>query len=67
MTMFQNLHRSMRSFDTLKLQCEGCDRLTRFTAVEARACFGADATPQVIRRQSRCPACGAEGQMKVWI
>lgn len=67
MTMFQNLHRSMRPYDSLKLTCEVCERQVRFSEAQARACFGAEATPQSIRKLSRCPNCGAEGRMKVWI
>lgn len=67
MTMFQNLHRSMASAQTLKLQCGGCRRLTALTAAEAKARFGSDATPADIRRRAKCRACGASGAAHVWI
>ena len=67
MTMFQTLHRSMRSQDTLKLLCEACDRRTTWTHREAVARCGPDATPMDIRRRLKCQGCGAEGRARVWI
>lgn len=67
MTMFQNLRRSMRPYDTLKIECETCAHRVRLTPAQARASFGADATPMSIRNQSACPNCGAGQPMKVWI
>jgi hypothetical protein len=67
MTMFQNLHRSMRPSQTLKIQCEACDHLVTLAASEAKRLCGPDATPMDIRRRARCKACRAEGRARVWI
>lgn len=67
MTMFQNLHRSMPSAQTLKVQCGACRHLARLTAAEAKARFGPDATPADIRRRAKCRECGASGVAQAWI
>jgi len=67
MTMFQNLHRSMTSSQTLKLQCDVCRHLRTFTAADAKATFGPDATPMDIRRRASCRICRAACRARVWI
>lgn len=67
MQMFQNLHRTMKPADRLKIQCEGCDHLASLTRAEAAARCGSDATPMDIRRRAHCGRCGAAGQARVWI
>jgi hypothetical protein len=67
MTMFQNLHRSMASDQTLKIQCEACDHRATLAPADARVACGPDATPMDIRRRAKCRACGAEGRARVWI
>lgn len=67
MTMFQTLHRSMASAQTLKMQCEACDHRATLSAREAKAACGPDATPMDIRRRARCKVCGTEGRVRVWI
>jgi hypothetical protein len=65
--MFQNLHRSLRRDQTLKIACEGCDHQTIWTASEAFARLGPDATPFEIRRRLGCSACGHKGRARFWI
>lgn len=67
MQMFQNLHRTMKGADTLKIQCVPCDHLATWVQREASARCGPDATPMDIRDRARCTACGARGQVRVWI
>jgi len=57
----------MSPSQTLKIQCDGCRHLGRFTAAEARATFGPDATPMDIRRRATCRVCRAAGRARVWI
>jgi predicted RNA-binding Zn-ribbon protein involved in translation (DUF1610 family) len=65
--MFQTIRRTLRSDQTLKLQCEACDHRLALSAAQARAACGPDATPMDIRRRAKCRVCGAEGQARVWI
>jgi hypothetical protein len=67
MTMFQNLHRSMTSGQSLKIRCEACDHQTTLTHCEAVKRCGPDSTPMDIRRRAKCKACGVEGRARVWI
>lgn len=67
MTMFQTLHRSMTPSQTLKVQCDVCRHLGTFTATEAKAAFGADATPMDIRWRATCRQCRASGRVRIWI
>jgi hypothetical protein len=67
MALFENLHRSLRPDQTLKIRCEACDHLATLTAAQARAGCGPDATPMDIRRRAKCKSCGAEGRARVWI
>lgn len=65
--MFQTLHRTMGPQETLKLQCDGCDRRTTWTYAQAVAHCGPDATPSDIRRRLKCQGCGAEARARIWI
>ena len=68
MTMFQNLHRVMRSPDqTLKLACEACGHTTVLGRDDAIAIYGPDAGPFLIRRASRCGVCGERADIQVRI
>jgi len=67
MQMFQNLHRTMKSGDQLKIRCEPCGHLVTWSLAEAKAHCGPDATPIDIRRRAKCRQCGAEGRVTVWI
>ena len=68
MTMFQNLHRTLRSSDqTLKLACESCGHSAALTRDDAIAAYGPDADPPKIRRASRCGVCGERADNQVWI
>lgn len=66
MTMFQNLNRSMAQGDTLKIECEPCERRATWTKAEACRRLGPDATPYDVRRRLACAACGATPS-RVWI
>lgn len=65
--MFQNLHRTMKASDQLKIRCEACAHLATWSLEEAKARCGPDATPMDIRRRAKCRGCGAEGRVAVWI
>lgn len=67
MQMFQNLHRTMKGGDRLKIQCVPCAHLAAWTQAEAQARCGGDATPMDIRARARCTACGERGRARVWI
>lgn len=67
MQMFQNIHRTMKSTDRLKIQCDACDHLATLTYDQAVRACGPDATPSDIRRRAKCKGCGAEGRVRVWI
>lgn len=67
MTMFQNLHRSLGSGQTLKIQCEACGHLATLSQAQAKAACGPDATPMDIRRRAKCKVCHVEGRVRVWI
>lgn len=67
MTMFQNLHRSLTSGETLKITCEACGHGATLDVAAAKARFGPDATPADIRRRASCTPCGARGGARVWI
>jgi hypothetical protein len=67
MQMFQNLFRTMKGSDQLKVHCEPCRRLISWTYAEAVAHCGPDATPMDVRARVRCTACGRRGQAQVWI
>lgn len=67
MQMFQNLHRTMKPSDRLKIQCEACAHLASLSHDEAVARCGPDATPMDIRRRAQCKVCGAEGRARAWI
>lgn len=64
--MFQNLHRTMRPYQLLKVQC-ACQHRAVFNRAQAAATFGPDATPMDIRDRATCSACGARGQARIWI
>lgn len=63
--MFQALHRTMKTADTLKAECEACGRRAAWRHAEAKRTFGPDAMPAEIRARLTCSACG--GKAKVWI
>jgi hypothetical protein len=67
MTMFQNLHRMMNGAQTLKIECEGCQRRATWSRDEAFRRLGPDATPSDIRRRLVCGGCGTAGWVRVWI
>ncbi|MGA2951815.1 MAG: hypothetical protein ABSD80_06225 [Caulobacteraceae bacterium] len=68
MTMFQNLHRTLRGPDqTLKLACEACGHSAILRREDAVATYGPDADPFRIRRASRCGVCGERADIQVWI
>ena len=67
MQMFQNLHRTMKGVDTLKIECVPCKHLATWGHAEASARCGPDATPMDIRVRARCTACDVKGQVRVWI
>ncbi len=66
MTMFQNLSRSMRYHDTLKIECE-CGHKAEFSHKDAVQVFGGDATPADIRRRLRCTQCKQVGRVSATI
>lgn len=43
--MFQNLRRTMKASDTLKIRCEACDYAKVWTQAQAFQRFGPDAAP----------------------
>lgn len=67
MQMFQNLRRTMKPGDRLKIQCEACDHRATLTQDDAVSRCGPDATPMEIRRRAQCRSCGAGGRARVWI
>jgi hypothetical protein len=67
MQMFQNLERSMKPGETLKVLCEPCGRRTTWTRTEAIKHCGPDATPADLRWRLTCGGCGVSGRAKVWI
>jgi hypothetical protein len=67
MTMFQNLERSLRQGQTLKLECEACGHSAAWPQREAIAKLGPDAAPYEIRRKVRCGRCGDGARVRVWI
>jgi len=66
MTMFQNLGRMMGEAQSLKLQCEACGHVVRWSRPRALALIGPDASPSEIRSKLRCTRCGAQ-RATVWI
>lgn len=67
MTMFQNLRRSMRRTDTLKLACEACGHEVALRYDAATQRFGDSATPSDVRRRAICSGCGERQALRIWI
>jgi len=66
--MFETLARVMLApGDTLKIECEACGHRLELSRRDAFAMFGADASPFVVRRRSRCAACGERRRVAVTV
>ena len=55
----------MQPNDRLKLSCEACGHHAELTRKDAFVLFGADATPFMIRRRSKCLVCGERQRIKM--
>lgn len=64
--MFQNLARSMRYHDTLKIECE-CGHKAEFSHKDAVQVFGSHASPFEIRSRLRCTKCKQVGRVSATI
>lgn len=53
----ESLARNMSDHDLLELRCGGCPATYRATKAQAVRRYGAGASPEIIRRSSRCPTC----------
>lgn len=67
MTMFQNLHRTLKPDDTLKLKCGRCGHQREWPANDAMRIYGGDAAPYDIDRVSKCGSCGEKRRISIWI
>jgi hypothetical protein len=65
--MFENLGRTLRPDQTLKLRCDACGHPAAFDRETAFKLFDPDASPFEVRRRSRCRHCEASGLVRVWI
>jgi len=67
MGMYETLSRVMQPKDRLKLACEACGHRAELTRKEAFVLFGAEATPFMIRRRSKCVVCGERRRITVGV
>ena len=67
MALFENLLRTLRPDQTLKLECGHCRHRVEWSRHEAIERLGPGATPASIRRRVCCGHCGETGDVDVWI
>lgn len=65
MAMYENLGRTMKPYQALKIACDDCSHQVTWSYADAIDRLGPHASPSEIRARLVCSLCG--GPARIWI